>query len=48
MTIQAEGDYARAKQLLETYAVVRPEMKKTLESLTDVPVDIRPIFQVVE
>ena len=48
MTIQAEGDYARAKQLLETYAVVRPEMKKTLESLTEVPVDIRPIFQVVE
>ncbi len=48
LTIQAEGSYDKAKQLLETYAVLRPDMKKTLDSLTSVPVDIQPIFATVE
>ncbi len=48
MTIQAEGSYDKAKQLLETYAVLRPEMKKTLDKLADVPVDIQPIFSAAE
>ncbi len=44
MTIQATGDYARAKALLDRLVVVRPEVRKILDSLTDVPVDIEPRF----
>jgi hypothetical protein len=44
MTIQAEGNYERAKQLLDHYAVLRPEMKHVLDGLTGIPVDIAPSF----
>ncbi|HKW01652.1 MAG TPA: hypothetical protein VJN96_17625 [Vicinamibacterales bacterium] len=44
MTIQATGDYAGAKALLEKMVNVRPEIKKILDGLTDVPVDIEPNF----
>jgi hypothetical protein len=44
MTLQAEGSYDRAKTLLDTYGVVRPPMQRALDRLTDVPVDIEPIF----
>jgi hypothetical protein len=44
MTIQAAGDYAKAKDMLARLAVVRPEVKKVLDRLTGVPVDIEPIF----
>ena len=44
MTIQAEGNYARARAMLEKYAVVRPPMKRTLDKLVTVPVDIEPQF----
>jgi hypothetical protein len=42
LTIQAEGSYDRAKLLIDTYALIRPEMKKTLDGLSDIPVDIEP------
>jgi hypothetical protein len=44
MTLQAAGDYAGAKQLLDKMAVVRPEVQKLLERLTAVPVDIAPRY----
>ena len=44
MTIQATGDYARAKALLERMVVIRPEVKRLLDRLDDVPVDIAPRF----
>ncbi len=44
MTIQARGDYAKAKALLERLAVIRPAMQQTLDKFGDLPVDIRPIF----
>jgi hypothetical protein len=44
MTLQATGDYAAAKQLLDTMGVVRPEVQRVLDRLTDVPVDIEPRF----
>ena len=44
MTLQASGDYAKAKAMLARLAVVRPEVKKVLDRLTDVPVDIEPAF----
>jgi hypothetical protein len=44
MTLQAEGNYARAKELIDRLGVVRPEVQKVLDKLADVPVDIEPKF----
>lgn len=44
MTLQAEGSYEKAKDLIDRLAVVRPEVKAVLDRLTDVPVDIEPQF----
>jgi hypothetical protein len=44
MTVQAEGNYDKAKSLLEKYGVIRPEMKAVLDKLTGIPVDIEPSF----
>ena len=46
MTIQAEGDAAKAKDLLARLAVVRPPVQKILDRLTAVPVDIEPRFTI--
>jgi hypothetical protein len=46
MTIQATGDYARAKALLARLVVIRPEVTTMLSRLTDVPTDIEPRFVV--
>ena len=48
MTLQAEGDYAKAKDLLARMAVVRPSVKRVLDRLKTVPVDIEPQFTSVE
>ena len=44
LTIEAEGSYDKAKAMLEKYGVIRPVMQKGLDKLSDVPVDIEPIF----
>jgi len=44
MTIQAEGDYAKAKALGDTMGVVRPPVQRALEKLQSIPVDIEPRF----
>jgi hypothetical protein len=44
MTIQAEGNYAKSKELGERLGVVRPPVQKALDRLTAVPVDIEPLF----
>ena len=44
MTLQAEGSYARAKQMIDTLGVLRPQTKAVLDRLTSVPVDIEPRF----
>jgi hypothetical protein len=44
MTLQANGDYAKAKDLLTRLGVVRPEVQKVLDRLSGVPVDIEPNF----
>jgi hypothetical protein len=43
-TIEAEGNYVAAKQILDRYSVVGPAMQKALESLKSVPVDIEPSY----
>jgi hypothetical protein len=44
MTMQAVGDYAAAKQMIEKLAVVRPPVQTILDKMNDVPVDIEPRF----
>jgi hypothetical protein len=44
MTLQAEGNYAKAKDLIDRLGVVRPEVQKVLDRLTGIPVDIEPKF----
>jgi hypothetical protein len=44
MTLQARGDRAAALALLEKQAVVRPEVRRVLDRLAGVPVDIAPRF----
>lgn len=44
MTIQAAGDYEKAKALGDRLGVVRPPVQRMLNQLATVPVDIEPIF----
>ena len=44
MTLQAEGSYAKAKQMIDTLGVLRPPTKAVLDKLSAVPVDIEPRF----
>lgn len=44
LTIEATGDYAGAKKMLESLGVIRPVMQKALSGLTGFPVDIQPVF----
>ncbi|MGE5049597.1 MAG: dipeptidyl-peptidase 3 family protein [Deltaproteobacteria bacterium] len=48
MTLQASGDVARAREWLTKMGVVRPEVKRVLDKLTSVPVDIEPRFTAAE
>jgi hypothetical protein len=48
LTIEATGDYAGAKKMLDTLAVMRPEMSATLKGVSGVPTDIRPVFETAE
>ena len=48
MTIQATGDKARAANLIAKMAIARPEVKRMLDKLSDVPVDIEPHFVTAE
>jgi hypothetical protein len=44
LTLQAEGSYDKAKALLDKYGVIRPNMQAAFDKLTNVPVDIEPVF----
>lgn len=46
LTIQATGDYKGAKELLAKYAKETAPIKALRSKLIDLPVDIRPIFQI--
>ncbi len=47
MTLQATGDYAGAKEMLEKYGVLREEAKTVLEKLKSIPTDIAPTYEEV-
>jgi len=44
LTLEAEGNYASAKKMLDELGVVRPALQKTMEGLQGIPTDIEPIF----
>jgi hypothetical protein len=44
LTLEAEGDYAGARKMLDELGVVRPAMRRALEGLQGVPTDIEPLF----
>jgi len=46
LRIQAEGDYDAALNLIEKYAYESPSMKLLVDKLQDLPVDIKPEFQI--
>ena len=42
LTLEAGGDYAGAKKMLDTLAVIRPPMQHALDRMKDIPTDIDP------
>ena len=48
LMIQARGDYAGSKAMIERYAGESAILKKMTAKLKDLPVDIRPVFQIEE
>ena len=46
LMIQALGDYDGARAFIEKYRFISPQLEKALDRLSDVPVDIRPRFNV--
>ena len=46
LTIQAEGNYEGARQMIAAYAVESPSLKELKAGLTDLPVDIKPVYQI--
>ncbi len=43
LTLEATGDYAGAKHMLDTLGVVRPGMQHALDGLKSIPTDIDPV-----
>lgn len=43
LTIEATGDYARAKKMLDELGILRPPMQEALAKLADLPTDIEPV-----
>jgi hypothetical protein len=44
LTLEAAGDYAGAKKLLDNMGSIRPQVQRALDRLTHIPIDIEPIF----
>jgi hypothetical protein len=48
LRIQAEGDVRAAATLRDRYGTLRPEMEDLLARLDAIPVDIRPVYTIVD
>ncbi|MEJ2193230.1 MAG: peptidase [Ignavibacteriaceae bacterium] len=46
LMIQARGDYEGAKEVIKKYVVISPSMKSLTEKLSNLPVDIKPIYEI--
>ncbi|MGD9800544.1 MAG: hypothetical protein AB7V02_08090, partial [Parvularculaceae bacterium] len=43
--VQGDGDYDRANAFLNKYAVLDEPAQRVIASLTDIPVDIQPVYK---
>ncbi len=48
MTIQAEGNYEKAKDMETRLGVIRPEVQRALDKMKNIPIDIEPKFVTAE
>jgi hypothetical protein len=48
LTLQAEGSYQKANDLLQRYSAESAELKAVLAKLSSVPVDIKPQHTVLQ
>ena len=48
LTLEAQGNYAGAKKMLDTLGVLRPVLRRVFERLEGIPTDIAPIFMTAE
>jgi hypothetical protein len=46
LMIQAKGDYQASKDIMAKYIVMSDVMKKLVAKLSEIPVDIKPVFQI--
>ena len=46
LTVQAEGNYKAAKNLIKNYGVMTESMQAALDKLSDIPVDIKPLYEI--
>lgn len=46
LMIQAKGDYQGAKDLIAKYVVNSPSMETLRENLSEIPVDIKPVYEI--
>ena len=46
--IQAKGDYQASKDLIAKYVVNSPSMETLRDNLSDLPVDIKPVYEIEE
>jgi hypothetical protein len=44
LTLEATGDYAGAKKMLDGLGILRPELATAVGKLKDIPTDIEPVF----
>jgi hypothetical protein len=44
LTLEATGDYAGTQKMMSDLAVMRPDVKKAIDKLRNVPTDIWPVF----
>ncbi len=44
MTAQAEGNYGKAKEMLDNLGVIRPAVQRMIDRMASIPVDIEPQF----
>ena len=45
LTLEAQGDYAGTKKMLETLGVIRPAVQRALDASKSLPTDIDPISE---
>jgi len=48
LTIEAQGDYAGARKMMNELGIIRPELQTILHKLQGIPTDIEPIFVTAE